>query len=70
MVWWIVGSILYLAVSGMFMYVITKTKRNLSSRRHWNRERVEREFGSFISDLICSLLWPFQIIGLLAYGMK
>lgn len=70
MIWWIAGSVLYLAVSCLFLYMMTRIKRNLSERNQWSRERVEREFGSFKSDLICSLLWPFHIIGMLVYGMK
>ena len=72
MIWWILGSIFYLVVSGLFMYVITKLKMDISKRKHYanHPERMRKEFGSVWSDLFCSLLWPFQIIGLLVYGMK
>ena len=72
MVWWILCSVAYFAIAGLFLYVITKLKRDISQRKHYanHPERIKKDFGSFWTDLICSLLWPLQIIGLLVYGMK
>lgn len=72
MIWWILGSAAYLAVACLFFYVIAKLKKRLSNRKHYAKhpEKIEDDFGGTTTDLICSLLWPLQIIGLLAYGMK
>ena len=72
MVWWIVGSVLYVAVACLVMHIIRSTKRRIAGSKHYSRhpEKLKAEFGGFASDLICSILWPFQIIGLLVYGMK
>ena len=72
MIWWIVGSMLYLAIAGFFLFTIVRLKRSISRRKQFARhpERLRREFGGLVSDVICSLLWPLQILGLLLYGMK
>lgn len=72
MFWWILVTVFYLAVAGLCLYLIRKMKRNLSQRKYYARhpERLKMEFGGFLSDLLCALLWPLQTIGLLFYGMK
>ena len=73
MIWWIVGSMLYLAIAGLFLFTIVGWKRSISRRRKQfarHPERLRMKFGGLASDVICSLLWPLQILGLLFYGMK
>ena len=72
MILWIVGSIAYLAIAGLFLYIVVRTKRHLAQSKHYSKhpEQFKAEFGSLASDVICSILWPFQIIGFLVYGMK
>ena len=72
MVWWILCSVAYLAVAGFFLFTIVRLKRRLSGRKFYVKhpDRFKKEFGSFFTDVACSLLWPLQIIGLLFYGMK
>lgn len=72
MILWILASVLYLAIAGLFFHVVTRMKKNISQRKFYVKhpDRFRAEFGSVTMDVICSLLWPFQIIGLLVYGMK
>lgn len=68
-VFWTICLIAYFAVACFLFYVVTKLKKDLLQRKHYARhpERVKQEFGGIISDIVCAILWPLQIVGLFVF---
>lgn len=69
MIWWIAFAVLYVGIACFMFHSLRKLKQDLLQRKHYARhpERVEQEFGGIVSDIVCAILWPLQIIGVFMF---